>query len=207
MYKFGRRSKRNLATVNHRIRSVLEEVIRYTDFKVLCGSRGRDDQEEAKHQGRSNVGWPFSSHNVPKLPVHVTQKDLLDLRRVFVSQNRTLKAEAQEVERLGLLLGIAIARLHPAVIDKAAVRFDVVALMMGWDEDPDGSSDAADIAPHPMDWDDEPQFAFLQGQVLGEGRRQGVRLRWGGDWDMDGQGVWRDPDERFNDMPHIEVVD
>jgi len=32
----------------------------------------------------------------------------------------------------------------------------------------------------------------------------GVKIRWGGDWDRDGQRVSRDPDESFNDLPHIE---
>lgn len=75
-----------------------------------------------------------------------------------------------------------------------------------WREDPKGLSKAVDIAPWPIDWKDHEQFAFLAGQVIATGRALGVRVRWGGDWDMDGQGVWRDPDESFNDMPHFEVA-
>jgi len=76
-----------------------------------------------------------------------------------------------------------------------------------WREDPQGESRAVDIAPYPIDWNDLKQFCFLAGQVVAEGRTQGVILRWGGDWDMDGQGNWRDSGSKFNDLVHFEVVD
>ena len=80
-----------------------------------------------------------------------------------------------------------------------------------WREDPDGRSNAVDIAPWSpysphIDWDDRESFAYLQGHVVREGKNQGVELRWGGDWDRDGLGNWRDPDNTFDDLPHIEIV-
>lgn len=76
-----------------------------------------------------------------------------------------------------------------------------------WREDPDGLSRAVDVAPWPIDWNDQRQFAYLAGRLVQAGKDMGIRIRWGGDWNEDGQGVWRDPRERFLDMPHIEVVD
>lgn len=76
-----------------------------------------------------------------------------------------------------------------------------------WKEDPKGLSLAVDIAPWPIDWDDHRQFAFLAGQVTACARRDGLPLRWGGDWDGDGQGNWRDFDSYFNDLPHFEIID
>lgn len=74
-----------------------------------------------------------------------------------------------------------------------------------WREDPDGLSLAVDVSPWPIDWGDERQFSYLAGRIVQEGRAQGVQIRWGGDWDMDGQGNWRDPDNSFNDLMHLEV--
>lgn len=75
-----------------------------------------------------------------------------------------------------------------------------------WAEDPDGKSLAVDIAPWPIDWHDLTQFAYLAGQIVATGRELGVDIRWGGDWDGDGQGNWRDPDNYFDDLVHFELV-
>lgn len=61
---------------------------------------------------------------------------------------------------------------------------------------------AVDIAPYPVDWQDTARFARLAGYIERIAHEQGVRIRWGGDWDQDG---WTS-DEQFIDMPHIEVI-
>ena len=76
-----------------------------------------------------------------------------------------------------------------------------------WREDPDGLSRAVDVAPWPIDWKDQRQFAYLAGRIVQAGKDMGIRIRAGMDWDEDGQGVWRDRDESFLDMPHFELVD
>lgn len=63
-------------------------------------------------------------------------------------------------------------------------------------------SRAVDIAPYPIDWDDLEQFALLAGIVIGIGHKMGIPLRWGGDWNRNGSMS----DNRFNDLPHIELV-
>lgn len=62
-------------------------------------------------------------------------------------------------------------------------------------------SRAFDFVPHPVDWDDRVRFAYVAGVIIGVGAQLGVSLRWGGDWDKDGQVK----DESFSDMPHIEL--
>ena len=64
-------------------------------------------------------------------------------------------------------------------------------------------SKAVDIAPYPLDWDDEVRFARLMGHVERVANEQGIRLRFGLDFDGDG----RSNDERFLDYPHVELVD
>ena len=62
-------------------------------------------------------------------------------------------------------------------------------------------SNAVDVTPYPVDWDDRERLTLFAGFVLGIARSMGVRLRWGGDWDMDFQVL----DNRFDDFPHFEI--
>jgi peptidoglycan L-alanyl-D-glutamate endopeptidase CwlK len=63
-------------------------------------------------------------------------------------------------------------------------------------------SDAIDIVPYPVDWQDDQRFFFLAGLMFQEAKNQGVKLRWGGDW----RGEYRFKENRFKDLPHFEVV-
>lgn len=67
---------------------------------------------------------------------------------------------------------------------------------------------AADLAPHPIDWEDRERFTYLAGILVGiahqlhaEGEIKYL-LRWGGDWDRDGE----TKDNRFDDLVHVELV-
>ena len=62
---------------------------------------------------------------------------------------------------------------------------------------------AADVTPYPLDWEDRERQTLFAGFVLGIARQMGIKLRWGGDWDMDFQVM----DNRFDDFPHFEVRD
>lgn len=62
---------------------------------------------------------------------------------------------------------------------------------------------AVDAAPAPIDWNDTERFYQFGWGIVGLARHLGVTLRWGGDWDSDGE----TKDQRFNDLVHFEVVD
>lgn len=62
-------------------------------------------------------------------------------------------------------------------------------------------SQAVDIAPYPIDWQDWRRFDFLAGYVKGIASQMGVELRWGGDWDSDNEMA----DQTFHDLPHFEL--
>ena len=64
-------------------------------------------------------------------------------------------------------------------------------------------SNAVDVTPYPVDWADRERQTLFAGFVLGVARAKGIKLRWGGDWDMDFQVM----DNRFDDFPHFEVKD
>lgn len=62
---------------------------------------------------------------------------------------------------------------------------------------------AVDIAPYPVDWDDLTRFYRLVGFIEGLAFTRGVQIRSGLDWDRD----WDHFDNRWNDGPHLEIVE
>tara|TARA_R110000744_G_scaffold155597_1_gene270966 strand:+ start:4278 stop:4673 length:396 start_codon:yes stop_codon:yes gene_type:complete len=62
-------------------------------------------------------------------------------------------------------------------------------------------SRAVDIAPYPIDWNDRERFTYFAGYVLGTASQMNLKIRWGGDWDMDTQVK----DNNFDDLPHFEL--
>lgn len=63
-------------------------------------------------------------------------------------------------------------------------------------------SRAIDVAPYPIDWGDIERFCYFAGFVKGIAEGLGISIRWGGDWDDDGQVK----DETFRDLVHFELV-
>ena len=62
-------------------------------------------------------------------------------------------------------------------------------------------SEAVDVAPYPLDWKARRRFDRFAGIVLGVASQMGVAVRWGGDWDGDGDLT----DQDFNDLVHFEL--
>lgn len=67
-------------------------------------------------------------------------------------------------------------------------------------------SEAVDAAPFvagKVSWKKE-HCIFMAGVVLCCARRLGVNMRWGGNWDMDGEPI---TDQSFQDLVHFELVE
>ena len=62
---------------------------------------------------------------------------------------------------------------------------------------------AVDIAPYPIDWEDRDRFYYMGGMVRGIAKQLGIDVRFGGDWDSDGE----TKDNNFDDLVHIELRD
>ena len=62
-------------------------------------------------------------------------------------------------------------------------------------------SRAADVVPYPVDWSDRERFHLFAGFVIGIAQSMGVKLRWGGDWNMN----FEVDDNKFDDFPHFEL--
>lgn len=68
MPQFSSISSQRLATCDTRLQAVMEEVIKFYDISILCGHRGKQEQDKAVAEGRSKVSWPYSKHN--RFPSH-----------------------------------------------------------------------------------------------------------------------------------------
>tara|TARA_Y100001951_G_C11184065_1_gene207629 strand:- start:302 stop:682 length:381 start_codon:yes stop_codon:yes gene_type:complete len=60
---------------------------------------------------------------------------------------------------------------------------------------------AVDVAPYPIDWKDRDRFHYMGGMIRGIAKQLNVSVRWGGDWDGDGE----TKDNRFDDLVHVEI--
>lgn len=69
-------------------------------------------------------------------------------------------------------------------------------------------SRAMDLLPYPAMrngvnvWGDHDRWLIFAGIVIACGAQVGARLRWGGDWNMDGS----TKDTKFFDKPHFELL-
>ena len=61
-------------------------------------------------------------------------------------------------------------------------------------------SKAVDLAPWPSLWSDIGKFYRLAAHMFRAANTIGVKLRWGGDWNRNGDLT----DQKFNDLPHFE---
>ncbi len=60
---------------------------------------------------------------------------------------------------------------------------------------------AVDLAPYPIDWKDRDRFHYMGGMIRGIAKQLNVPVRWGGDWDGDGE----TKDNSFDDLVHVEI--
>ena len=60
---------------------------------------------------------------------------------------------------------------------------------------------AVDLAPYPIDWENRDGFHYMGGMIRGIAHQLGLKIRWGGDWDSDGDVK----DNGFDDLVHIEI--
>lgn len=72
---------------------------------------------------------------------------------------------------------------------------------------PSRAVDLLPLAAGKLDWGDLILFGRLMGVIQAIAHSKAMRLRFGLDWDGDFRSVGRDPNEKFLDAPHVELVD
>ena len=126
---YSKRSNNKLSTCDKRLQLVFNEVIKHFDNTILDGYRCYDDQQRLFKEGKSQLQYPNSKHNI-------------------------FRAEA------------------------------------------------VDAAPYPIDFNDLDRFRYFAGFVMGIATAFRIKLKWGGDWNMNTE----IKDNKFNDLCHYELV-
>ena len=62
-------------------------------------------------------------------------------------------------------------------------------------------SNAVDVVPYPVDWEDRERMTYFAGFVKGVAYKMGIPIRWGGDWNNNNDLK----DNNFDDLPHFEL--
>ena len=86
MPSFGAKSKVNLGECHEDLKRVFNKVIETYDCSVIEGYRGKDEQDDAFHSGKSKLKYPKSKHNrQPSLAADVVPYpvDWLDTKQFY----------------------------------------------------------------------------------------------------------------------------
>ena len=62
-------------------------------------------------------------------------------------------------------------------------------------------SNAVDVVPYPIDWEDRERMTYFAGFVKGVAYQMGIAIRWGGDLNCNNDLK----DNNFDDLPHFEL--
>ena len=73
-------------------------------------------------------------------------------------------------------------------------------------------SNAVDVVPYPVDWNDRERFFYFAGLVLAmadmlyDVGQMKHKVRWGGNWRGFNNGVIDFSKNTFDDLPHFELI-
>ena len=99
MPTFSKRSQERLATCHPDLQRLFNEVIKEIDCAVLCGHRGKADQDAAVKGGFSKTVFPNSKHNsLPSMAVDVAPWPLdWNNKQSFVELANVVLTKAKEL--------------------------------------------------------------------------------------------------------------
>lgn len=101
MPKLSIASSQKLRECHPDLQRLIDEAAKSFDFTVICGHRGKAEQDKAFNEGRSKVQFPNSKHNaLPSLAVDIVPYpiDWNDVRRFYYMGGYVLGV----AERLGI---------------------------------------------------------------------------------------------------------
>lgn len=71
-FKLSKKSQERLETCDDRLITIVSDVLKVMDVTVLCGHRGKEEQEKAFSEGKSRAHFGQSKHNsYPSLAVDI----------------------------------------------------------------------------------------------------------------------------------------
>lgn len=106
MPSFSDSSLQRLDTCHPDLQRVFLEVVKHRDCTILCGHRGKTEQDQAFTTGKSTTPWPKSKHNAsPSLAVDVMPWYSTEPRVRWDMTNPATSHELREFA--GFVLGVA----------------------------------------------------------------------------------------------------
>lgn len=105
-FKFGKKSLERLSECHEDLQRIANELIKEMDVTVLCGYRGKEEQEQAFINGNSKLRFPHSKHNrKPSLAVDIVPYpiDWKDMKR-FLDMCAAIERIADEL-KIKIILG------------------------------------------------------------------------------------------------------
>jgi len=63
MNAYSKSSEERLSTCHFDLRRLFREVLKVIDHSINCGHRGKNEQDEAFQNGKSEKPWPEGKHN------------------------------------------------------------------------------------------------------------------------------------------------
>lgn len=106
MAKFGKKSLDRLDEVHEDLQKIAHKLIERMDVTVLCGYRGKEEQEQAFINGNSKLRFPHSKHNKkPALAMDIAPYplDWNDMKR-FLDMCKLIEEIAAEL-KIKIILG------------------------------------------------------------------------------------------------------
>ena len=91
-----------------------------------------------------------------------------------------------------IIEGVRSAERQAELLEKGATKVKYSRHMEG---------KAVDLAPYPIDWNNRDGFYYMGGMIRGIAHQMGLKVRFGGDWDSDGD----TKDNSFDDLVHVEI--
>lgn len=122
---------------------------------------------------------------------------------------RSLKARAELHPHLQKLVDLAIKEVDFVILDAQRGRAEQERAYKGGFSKARFSQSAhnyvpaiaLDVVPYPIDFNNIAGFKQIAKTFMRIAKENNLPVRWGGDWDMDGD--WKD--ERFLDWGHFEL--
>lgn len=123
------------------------------------------------------------------------------------------------LDRLDPRLQVLVTRIRDEVVDISLISgyrgpdeqnelFEIGASTLRWPDSKHNKlpSIAVDLQPYPYP-EYEPKLwgslGYIAGRAFAIAAEEGFRIRWGGDWDGDGDLT----DQKFDDLFHLELID
>jgi peptidoglycan LD-endopeptidase CwlK len=74
MHRFSLASMQQLSSCDIRLQQIMTKALEVIDLKIIVGYRGKEEQNKAYAEGKSQVQYPYSKHNsLPSKAVDVVQ--------------------------------------------------------------------------------------------------------------------------------------